>query len=179
MTARLLIFPFLLLLLSACATHTANQNTWPAGVPARSYFEAVYAADLCNQQEQELVDYLKWVVRYYEGWELYRRGWKDVTEDLVTQIEEPVLAVEIKRKMDAIGQSIAGEWAKKTATRRIYTRHVAIWGNALVEAMNRSEEVKLIDIVARDINDLLAHSLSVDDITADRYYGQDENDVFR
>lgn len=178
MIARLLISLSLFLLLSACATQTTVKRDWPEGIPARGYFETVYAADLRNQQEQTLEDYLKWVVRYYDGWELYRRGWKDVTEDLVTQIEEPDRAEEIRNKMNDIGQSIAGEWAKKTNTRRIYTRHVAIWGNALVESMSRGEQVKLIDIVASDINKLLAERLPVNAITADRYYKQDENDVF-
>ena len=167
-----------LVLLTACATHTPVQRDWPQGAPSLAYFEQVYAEDLRNQQEQTLDEYLLWVKRYYEGWELYRRGWLDVTQDLVMQIESPPLADEVNTKMYSVGRAIAGEWAKKTNKRKIFTRHVAIWGNALVESMNRGEELKLINIVQRDVDHLLADKLPVDAITADRYYAPDEDDVF-
>lgn len=179
MITKLLTSLLLLLLLSACASHTSIQRHWPEGAPPLAYFEGVYAADLHNQQEQTLDEYLMWVDRYYDGWELYRRGWLDVSNDLVEQIDEPDLAAEVEHKMFLIGRSIAGEWAKKTNTRKIFTRHVAIWGNALVESMKRGEELKLINIVQSDIKNLLANQLPIDAITADRYYVQDEDDIFR
>ena len=168
----------LLVLLTACATQQTVHRSWPEGAPSLAYFEQIYAEDLRNQQEQTLDEYLVWVKRYYEGWELYRRGWLDVTQDLVVQIENPQVAQEVDTKMYAVGRAIAGEWAKKTNTRKIFTRHVAIWGNALVESMNRGEELKLINIVQRDVDHLLADKLPVDAITADRYYAPDEDDVF-
>ena len=164
--------------LTACATQKDIAHQWPEGLPALAYFEEVYAQDLRNQQEQTLDEYLVWVKRYYLGWELYRRGWLDVTQDLVNQIDDPALASEVNNKMLAIGRAVAGEWAKKTNTRKIFTRHVAVWGNALVESMNRGEELKLINIVQKDVNQLLADKLSVDAIKADRYYAPDKDDVF-
>lgn len=170
---------FLLLLLSACATQKHVQSNWPAELPPLAYFEAVYAADAQNAQEQTLDEYLLWVKRYYLGWELYRRGWMDVTEDLVGQMDDPQKAEHVKEKMFLIGKSVSGEWAKKTKQRKIFTRHVAIWGNALVESMMRGEEEVLINSVASDVNNLLAEKLPVEAITADRYYQQDKNDIFR
>jgi hypothetical protein len=148
-------------------------------VPPRADFEAVYNADIDNQQEQTLNEYLMWVDRYYNGWELYRRGWLDVSADLVSQVDDPAVVAEIERKMYLVGRAIAGEWAKKINSRKIYTRHVAVWGNALVESMNRGEELKLISIVQRDVYSLLASQLPINAITADRYYAQNEDDIFR
>ena len=169
----------LVLFLTACATQTASISDWPRDIPPRAYFVAVYDADQRNQQVQTLNEYLVWVKRYYHGWELYRRGWNDVTEDLVTQMEDPVKAEEVRTKMDSIGRSIAGEWSKKSKSRKIFTRQVAIWGNALVESMNRGEELKLLNAVSGDVNGLLARQIPTDAITDDRYYLADENDIFR
>ena len=179
MIIRSLIALGLLLFFTACTTQSVVKRQWPEGIPAREYFESIYYADEENRAIQTVDEYLLWVVRYYQGWELYRRGWVDVTSDLVEQIDEPDIAKSVEDKMNKIGQSVAGEWAKKSKTRKIYTRHVAIWGNALVESLNRGEELKLIEIVADDVNGLLANRVPVDAITADRYYAQDENDVFR
>ena len=103
----------------------------------------------------------------------------DVTEDLVGQMNDPQKAEHVKEKMFLIGKSVSGEWAKKTKQRKIFTRHVAIWDNALVESMMRGEEEVLINSVASDVNNLLAEKLPVEAITADRYYQQDKNDIFR
>jgi len=43
----------------------------------------------------------------------------------------------------------------------------------------RGEEEVLINSVASDVNNLLAEKLPVEAITADRYYQQDKNDIFR
>ncbi len=47
-------------------------------MPARSVFVAAFNSDLENKKEQELDEYLLWVVRFYQGWELYRNGWVQV-----------------------------------------------------------------------------------------------------
>jgi len=178
MIIRFLKLLVISLLLTSCATQRGLQQQWSEAMPPLEYFEEVYAKDLRNQQEQTLDEYLLWVKRYYQGSPLYRRGWLDVTEDLVAQIEDPALAKEVSNKMYAVGRAVAGEWAKKTNTRKIFTHHVAVWGNALVESMNRGEELKLINSVHRDVNQLLADKLSVDAIKADRYYAPDKDDVF-
>jgi hypothetical protein len=178
MLLRIIAIISLALLFAGCATQKRIDHGWPADIPPRSYFESVYAADTANQQVQSETDYLVWVVRYYEGWELYRRGWKKATNELLTNIDDPTETEYLTDKMAGIGRSIAGEWAKKSNRRVIHTRHVSVWGNALLEAVARGEELQLVDSIERDVNKLLDKKLPLDAITLERYYARKDDDFF-
>lgn len=164
--------------LFACSTYRSTQETWPDGMPSRAYFKKVYAADKVNQQVQTEREYLTWVYRFYNGWELYNRGWIKMTNELVAQVKDPDQIEEIRDKIGRIGRLVSGEWAKKSDTRTIYLSHVSVWGNALLESLARDEALPLINRVNQDVDDLLAHRISPDVITADRYFPQDEDDPF-
>src|SRR5690606_25037101 len=101
-------------------------------------------------------NYLMWVVRFYQGWKIYPRGWLRMTNELLETVDDPQLVEQISIRMADLGQTICGEWAKKSDERRIYTSHVAAWGNALLEAMARGEELQLISSIQRDVDSLLA-----------------------
>ncbi|WP_049630532.1 hypothetical protein [Cellvibrio sp. pealriver] len=168
--------------LLACST-TSNKiareaDSWPQGMPSRAYFVKVYEADKANKDIQTQEEYLTWIVRFYNGWELYRRGWIKMTDELVAQVDDPRQVKEIKFKIDRIGRLVSGEWAKKSDTRTIYLRHVSIWGNALLESLDRNQALPLINRVNQDVDDLLAHKINADVITAERYFPPDENDPF-
>lgn len=175
---RYCTFFFVLTLISACTNHRLAENAWPTEMPSRSYFLTVYNADEDNKRVQTEDEYLKWIVRFYNGWELYRRGWIKMTDELMAQVENPAQAKEIKFKIDRIGRLVAGEWAKKSETRTIYLRHVSIWGNSLLESLDRGEPLPLINRINQDVDDLLARKIHPDVITAHRYYAQDEDDPF-
>lgn len=166
--------------LFACSsTKIARQTTtWPSDMPSRAYFLNIYEEDEANKQVQTQEEYLTWIVRFYSGWELYRRGWIKMTNELVAQVEDPTQVKEIRHKVDRIGRLVSGEWAKKSDTRTIYLRHVSIWGNALLESLDRNEALSLINRVNQDVDDLLAHRIKADIITAERYFPVDENDPF-
>lgn len=163
--------------LTGCVSHAPKEAQWPTDMPSRDTFVALYDADLDNKPGQDVDEYLLWVTRFYKGWELYRNGWSKVTVNSLDGVTDAQLAAEIKTKMDLIGIRIAGEWAKNKSDRRIYTRHVIIWGNALVESIKRGEELKLINRVLNDVNNLMANEIGIDDIKAERYYAKDD-DVF-
>jgi len=165
-------------LISACSSHKIVDKPWPQEMPSRSYFTKIYNADKENKLIQTEEDYLKWIVRFYNGWELYRRGWIKMTDELMAQVDNPAEAEEIKFKIDRIGRLVSGEWAKKSEARTIYLRHVSIWGNSLLESLDRGEPLPLINRINQDVDDLLAHKIHPDTITADRYYASDENDPF-
>jgi hypothetical protein len=168
-------FGFCLILLSAC-THLKDQ--WPDQVPSRSQFIKSYNSDQPNKSVQTEQEYLLWVQRFYLGWEIYRRGWLQVTDELVAEVKDPTEKRIARKKMKNLGLKISREWAKKSKHRRIYTRHVAIWGNALLESLDKGESITLIDKVTSDVNALLAHKLEPKMITENRYYPQDENNPF-
>jgi len=96
-----------LLLLTACATRVPKEDQWPQDMPPRAFFVAAYEADSANKKNQDLDEYLLWVIRFYKGWELYRNGWSQVTSDSVIGVKDPQRAQEIKIKMDLIGRGIA------------------------------------------------------------------------
>lgn len=167
------------LLLTACVSHAPQQANWPKDIPPREYFVAHYENDIDNKATEDLDEYLLWVIRFYEGWELYSNGWAKVTKDALHGVKDPVVAQEIKTKMDLIGQGIASEWPKNKKDRRIFTRHIVVWGNALVEAIKRDQELPLINRVLADVNGLVAYRVSVEDIKAERYFPRDgSDDVF-
>lgn len=178
MLLRLVAIFGLALLMGGCATQKRIDHAWPSDIPPRSYFESVYAADTVNQQVQSEAEYLVWIVRYYEGWELYRRGWKKATRELLANIDDPDEVKYLSAKMADIGRSISGEWAKKTNQRVIRTQHVSVWGNALLEAIARGEERQLVDTIDRDVNKLLDKKLPLNAITPERYYARGDDDYF-
>jgi hypothetical protein len=168
----------LTLIISACTSRQISEDAWPRNIPSRSYFLKVYQADHANQKIQTEEEYFTWILRFYNGWELYRRGWVKMTNELMEQVQDPSQAQEIKFKIDRIGRLVSGEWAKKSDTRTIYLRHVAVWGNALLESLDRNEALPLINRINRDVEDLLAQRIGADVITADRYYPRNEDDPF-
>jgi len=171
--------PALSLVISACTSAPqVVQDDWPADIPTRAYFHQVYEQDKANMAIQTEEEYLTWVVRFYHGWELYRRGWNRMTDELLVEIHDPVQAADAKLKTEHLGMMIAGEWAKKVDERTIFTRHVAIWGNALLESIDRGNAVDLINRVSADVAQLLAHKIQPDLITAGRYFPQDASDPF-
>lgn len=169
-----------LTLLAGCASKAPKEEHWPADMPSRAFFMAAYEADLENKKGQDAEEYLLWVIRFYKGWELYRNGWTQVTTDSLIGVKDPRNMVEIKTKMDLLGSGIASEWAKNKNDRRVLTRHVVVWGNALVESIKHGEpeEVKLINRVLNDLNGLLEKRIDLDEVKADRYYPKDKDDVF-
>ena len=168
-----------ILSLTACVSRAPQQADWPTHIPSREFFVARYEADADNKASEDLNEYLLWVVRFYEGWELYSNGWTKVTQDALHGVKDPVAAQEIKTKMDLIGQGIACEWPKNKKDRRIYTRHIVVWGNALIESIKRDQELPLINRVLADVNGLVAYQVGVDEIKAERYFPRDgSDDVF-
>ena len=165
-------------LISACTSNRVSDADWPKDIPPRAYFLKVYHADAVNKKIQTEEEYFTWILRFYNGWELYRRGWVKMTNELMEQLHDPQQAQEVRHKIDRIGKLVSGEWAKKSDTRTIYLRHVSVWGNALLESLDRNEALPLINRINQDVDDLLAHRISVDVITAERYYPRDEDDPF-
>lgn len=164
------------LLLTACVSRPPQQADWPKDIPSRDYFVAQYEADEDNKASEDLNEYLLWVIRFYKGWELYSNGWTKVTQDSLHGVKDPLVAQEIKTKMDLIGQGIASEWPKNKKDRRIFTRHIVVWGNALIEGIKRDQELSLINRVLADVNGLIAYQVAVDDIKAERYFPRDKGD---
>lgn len=167
----------LIFAVSGCADYQIKESAWPNELPPEEYFLKNYLRDSINVNLQPLDQYLTWVKRFYHGWEVHPTGWNNVTQDLLYKIKDPVATDEIRLKMDRLGKSISGEWAKNNTTRRISTQHISIWGNALLKSVEYGETHKILDRVAMDVEDLLDNRISADVITENRFYI--EEDIFK
>ena len=147
-------------------------------MPSKSYYEAEYAEDKANQNNQTLDEYLLWAVRFYDGTVLYRRGWRQLTAETLEQLDDPEEIAEAREYLDLLGARISREWPKSKVHRQINTRHMSIWGLALLESMRRDEPLQLMDRVCDDVDELISGKLTPDDIGENRYYPEDPNDAF-
>lgn len=168
------VFVLVVLTLPSCATQQVKSSIWSDDLPPRTYFLDRYQQDVVNKNSQGQDEYLKWVTRFYKGWELYPSGWDNISQQVLLKLNKHPAAGEIRVKLERLGLIISAEWAKNNKTRIINTRLVALWGNALIKSLEHGETLQLIDHVAADINNLLTRKLAIDAIAADRYYAQDE-----
>ncbi|MBD9356289.1 hypothetical protein [Methylomonas albis] len=115
---------FIIMVLPACGILIAKDPAWSDDLPKYAYFFNEYQRDSINTNVQTLEQYLTWVQRFYNGWELYPSGWNSIKQDLLLRINDPALAGEVNNKMDDLGLSISSEWAKNNDTRVINIAYV-------------------------------------------------------
>lgn len=154
-------------LLAACASSRVLTE-WPDTVPDQDIFLQAYQADTKNQLEQSDVQYLTWVVRFYEGWEMMATGWNDMTPVMVNDLDEP-LASEVAFLRDELGVMIAAEWAKDNSVRVIDTAMLSLWGGVMVDAVEPEVRVDAIELITDDVEQLLAGELAPGSINDARY----------
>lgn len=174
--SRLTTLTLALLLLAGCSS--VNQEQWPQQLPPRSHYLDAYANDHTNQQYQSRQDYLKWVVNFYQGTVLYRRGWNQMIDEVkqtLTDQEQQNLA---ERRLREIGKQISTEWAKNRKARKINSRHVYVWGNSLLTAVANGTLFPYMEQVAIDVNAILNDQLEGDAVVESRYFAEDPNDAF-
>lgn len=159
----------IVILAAACVRAPVDRIEWPDDIPDMGYYERLYNQDLQNQAVQSKQKYLTWVVRFYKGWKLHQDGWHNTTRDVLHGIEDGPRKERLRRKMARLGKMISGEWAKHSESRRIRSRELSIWGQALVSYMDRGEEERFVDRVTRDVEALQAETLDPREIHLNRY----------
>lgn len=164
---RLSLGGLLLIMLGACSSARVLTE-WPATVPDQQIFLQVYEQDAANQAEQTNVQYLTWVVRFYEGWEMMPTGWNDMTpvalSDLNAQQSESV-----SEMRDELGVLIAAEWAKDNSVRTIDTAMLSLWGGVMVAALEPEVRIDAIELITDDVKRVLAGELAPARINDERY----------
>lgn len=173
MTSRQPLFVAILIfsmLCVSCISAPFKSPEWPKYLPSLRYYESVYAEDENNRAVQTKEEYLKWVIRFYEGWNLYQDGWKRTSRDILLSVDDADKKNTLRSKLAHLGKLISGEWAKNSYDRTIRSRELSIWAQALLKSINRNKEAQLIDRVTRDVNALRAHELDRLDISVKRYF---------
>lgn len=155
------------LLLSACVNQRILEQ-WPESVPDQSYFIEAYRQDELNQQRQSDVDYLNWVVRFYQGSELMVTGWNDITPAVLLDLEGEQLQ-QAQQKSHQLGLLISAEWAKDNAVRDIDSAMLSLWGSIMVAVDQPEMRLAAIDLISSDVEALLSDRLHASEITEQRY----------
>lgn len=157
-----------------CSTSAARPVAWSESLPSQAWFTTQYAQDQRNAQLQSLEQYLTWVQRFYQGWEIYPTGWNQINQNLTANFVDPALKNELQTKLQRLSKAIAAEWAKDNRVRRITTRHVAIWGSALQKSAERAEIPQILGRVETDVDNLLNNRMAADVITENRFYAEED-----
>jgi len=166
----------LLVLLLGCLVQgcTTTQQAfpdpanWPGELPAAHSFRVAWRADAANRELQTERDYLQWVQRFYQGGNLVP-GWLAVSEQVLQRLNAAEKA-SVSGRLLQLGMRIGSEWAKDNAVRRIHTRTVAVWRDALLEALRREDLEAFLSLLEEDVTALLATQLDADEILFERYY---------
>ena len=77
-----------------------------------------------------------------------------------------------------LGIAICIEWAQNNGDRKIDSKAVAVWGNALRTAVERGEQQIFIDKIEQDVQALLNEDLELGEIVRERYYPPQDYDNF-
>ena len=162
----------LVAMISACVT-APDADSWPDDMPPRDFFVDHYEQDEAHQQALSESAYLTWIYRFYNGWELYSRGWIQATNELADSLVSPNDQARGRELMDEIGLLIAPDWAKSDPHRSINIRHVALWGNVILKSMVTDQQLFYLYQIRDDILQLLDGDLEPDDIKRSRYVAEE------
>lgn len=155
---------------AACVRAPVKPFDWPETLPPLEYYENAYHQDPRNQALQSREKYLKWVTRFYKGWDLYQDGWHSTTQDILLGIKDPATRERVETKLFRLGKLMSAEWAKESPDRAIQSRELSIWGQALLKSLDRERQEQLVDQVTRDVNALLADEIERTHINTNRYF---------
>ena len=155
-------------LISLMRCSVTDTIFWPEALPEREYFEANYKKDKDNQLVQSEVDYLDWVVSFYEGTLIAPVGWLDL-QSIVEEMADPEDRLELGKQLTDLGRLISGEWAKENNKRVIDSRLLSLWGSVMQLSDDPQVQAQAILIIENDVNALLNRQLIPEAITDERY----------
>lgn len=164
---RLAFLTVWVVLLGGCMS-SAFLEQWPEQIPQQSYFKQLYREDGSNKVRQSEDEYLIWVARFYEGWEMMPIGWQDISESVLVDLE-PLQYRAIDGHLDRIGAQISGEWAKDNEVRQIDSRMLSLWAGVMQAQYSAEYRIAAVQFIARDVDDILSGALPEEQITEDRY----------
>ncbi|MDX1490357.1 MAG: hypothetical protein R3332_03665 [Pseudohongiellaceae bacterium] len=163
-------FLLLLVLLQSCSSTRVIED-WPSQLPEQAYFLDVYHADEKNRQLQSELDYLTWVVRFYQGWELMPTGWKDLRENMLFGLVGADLK-QMQQELRYLGAQISAEWAKDNSVRKIDTAMLSLWGSVIQSDFALEARKSSMQLITEDVERVLDGSLEAEAVNEQRYAKQ-------
>ena len=158
----------LLSVLSASCMSGRILEQWPEDIPEQRHFRHLYQEDETNAQLQSEIEYLTWVARFYQGWEMMPIGWDDISGSVLVDLE-PAQFRRLDQKLSHIGVQISGEWAKDNSVREIDSRMLSLWAGVMQADFSAEYRVRAVDLIAQDVALLLQGALAADAVDEYRY----------
>jgi len=155
-------------LLSACVSARVLEN-WPPQLPEQHHFLSYYAEDPDNQKVQTEVEYLTWVLRFYEGWELMPTGWQDIEESMLFGLSEQDHAL-VKTQLLELGALMSAEWAKDNSMRLLDSAMLSLWGAVMQADFAPEARIAAVTQIHEDVRGLLEGTLTLSTINEQRYF---------
>ncbi len=154
-------------LLASCMSARILEQ-WPEEIPDQRHFRQLYQTDKENAQLQSEIEYLTWVARFYQGWEMMPIGWDDISGSVLVDLE-PEQFQHLHRKLHRIGSQISGEWAKDNSVREIDSRMLSLWAGVMQADFSSEYRVQAVDLIAQDVAMLLSGRLAPEAVDEYRY----------
>ena len=153
-------------LLSSCSI--LKQDAWPEGAPSQTYYTDYYAESLNVHPYQSEEDYLMWIGRFYEGFNILP-GWQDITGKVLEEVS-PEETEAMDSRMFELGKKISQEWAKDNRVRLINSKMANIWRDTFLESIELNDLMNFVSMLETDVDALLAGNLDSEEIYFERYY---------
>ena len=167
MVRQLAVMLSLLSILSACSS-TRVLESWPESLPEQHHFLSYYREDADNQLVQTDVQYLTWVLRFYEGWELMPTGWQNIEENMLFDLTEQEHVL-VRGQMAELGALISAEWAKDNSVRLIDSAMLSLWGSVMQADFASQARIAALTQIDADVRALLEGELAPLTINEQRY----------
>ncbi len=145
-----------------------SLEDWPDSIPQTQVFRVAYDADKENQSHQSEIEYLEWVLSFYQGNLAYQSGWQDI-QGYIYEAPAPEAAQILLDQLSLLGIAIGSEWAKHNDIRRVDTRMLSLWGSTIQLAPDFDTQKETVKLIAEDIDLLLSGGLRKHDILEERY----------
>ncbi len=165
--AQLWFLAVALCILSACSS-TRVLERWPESLPEQHHFLSYYHEDADNQRVQTDVQYMTWVLRFYEGWELMPTGWQNIEENMLFDLSEQEHVL-VRAQMAELGALISAEWAKDNSVRLIDSAMLSLWGAVMQADFSSQARIAALTQIHADVRELLGGGLMAEAINEQRY----------
>ncbi len=153
--------------LSACTNLRIMEN-WPQALPPQRHFLSIYQEDTENQTYQSDVEYLTWVIRFYQGWELMSIGWNDIVDSMMLDLDA-AQAEQMDENLQMLGVLISAEWAKDNRVRVMDSAMLSLWGSVMQADFSPQFRLNAVELITADVSELLSGELFAEQISDQRY----------
>lgn len=140
-----------------------RAEPWPDEVPSRASYDRIWESDPRLRQAQTREQYLAGVLRFYSG-SVWIPGWNHRRSEILG-----ILGPDHAADLDRLGFRLSSEGLKPESLRRISSRTLALWGDALRNARDPDQAESVLERIQDDVGRLVQGDLEPSAVTPQRY----------